>query len=108
MYTQGLQVDRCKIIHFLHFNLDYILYLKKSNLGKLEYKFSPFLFLKTLHHLELHYPNQMGKNIGFTFVTLDTLLEILSFATSHYVIGMQLVVVCNYLGHVCNYKFGII
>jgi hypothetical protein len=36
------------------------------------------------------------------------LLEILSFVTSHYAIGMQLVIVCNYLGHVCNYKFGIV
>ncbi len=36
------------------------------------------------------------------------LLEILSFATSHYATGMQLVVICNYLGHVCNYKFGIV
>jgi hypothetical protein len=36
------------------------------------------------------------------------LLEILSFVTSHYAIGMQLVVICNYLGHVCNYKFRII
>jgi hypothetical protein len=39
---------------------------------------------------------------------LGSLLEILSFATSHYATGMQLVVVCNYLGHVCNYKFGIV
>jgi hypothetical protein len=39
---------------------------------------------------------------------MHTLLEILSFATSHHAIGMQLVVVCNYLGHVCNYKFGIV
>jgi len=38
----------------------------------------------------------------------DTLLEILSFATSHYATSMQLVVVCNYLGHVWNYKFGIV
>jgi hypothetical protein len=37
-----------------------------------------------------------------------TLLEILSFATSHYATGMQLIVVCNYLGHVYNYKFGIV
>jgi hypothetical protein len=37
-----------------------------------------------------------------------TLLEILSFATSHYATGMQMVVVCNYLGHVCNYKFSIV
>jgi hypothetical protein len=37
-----------------------------------------------------------------------TLLEILSFATSHYATRMQLVVVCNYLGRVCNYKFGIV
>jgi hypothetical protein len=29
-------------------------------------------------------------------------------ATSHYATNMQLVVVCNYLGHVCNYKFGIV
>jgi hypothetical protein len=39
---------------------------------------------------------------------IQTLLEILSFATSHYATGMQLVVVCNYFGHVCNYKFGIV
>jgi hypothetical protein len=32
----------------------------------------------------------------------------MSFATNHYAIGMQLVVICNYLGHVCNYKFGIV
>jgi hypothetical protein len=41
-------------------------------------------------------------------LTIITLLEILSLATSHYAIGMQLVVVCNYLGHVYNYKFGIV
>jgi hypothetical protein len=35
-------------------------------------------------------------------------LEILSFAINHYATGMQLVVICNYLGHVCNYKFGIV
>jgi hypothetical protein len=38
----------------------------------------------------------------------NPLLEILSFTTNHYAIGMQLVVICNYLGHVCNYKFGIV
>jgi hypothetical protein len=27
---------------------------------------------------------------------------------NHYVTGMQLIVVCNYLSHVCNYKFGIV
>jgi hypothetical protein len=32
---------------------------------------------------------------------LNTLLEILSFATSHYATGMQLIIVCNY-------KFGIV
>jgi len=37
-----------------------------------------------------------------------SLLEILSFATNHYATGMQLVVICNYLGHVCNYKFDIV
>ncbi len=37
-----------------------------------------------------------------------TLLKILSFTTSHYATGMQLLVVCNYLGHVCNYKFSIV
>ncbi len=41
-------------------------------------------------------------------VYAHALLEILSFATSHYATGMQLVVICNYLGHVCNYKFGIV
>ncbi len=44
----------------------------------------------------------------FHFNTKSSLLEILSFATSHYAIGMQLIVVCNYLGHICNYKFGIV
>jgi hypothetical protein len=46
----------------------------------------------------------------FSFENMENhaLLEILSFATSHYAIGMQLIVVCNYLGHVCNYKFGIV
>ncbi len=43
-----------------------------------------------------------------TWTIVVSLLEILSFATSHYVIGMQLVIVCNYLDHVCNYKFGIV
>jgi hypothetical protein len=38
----------------------------------------------------------------------NSLLGILSFATSHYATGMQLIVVCNYLGHSCNYKFGIV
>jgi len=37
-----------------------------------------------------------------------SLLEILSFATNHYATSMQLIVVCNYLGHICNYKFGIV
>jgi len=36
------------------------------------------------------------------------LLKILSFATSHYATNMQLVIVCNYFGHVCNDKFGIV
>jgi hypothetical protein len=45
---------------------------------------------------------------GIEMNPLMSLLEILSFATSHYATGMQLVVVCNYLGHVCNYKFGIV
>jgi len=39
---------------------------------------------------------------------LESLLKILSFATSHYATSMLLVVICNYLGHVCNYKFGIV
>jgi hypothetical protein len=41
-------------------------------------------------------------------MVLGSLLEILSFATIHYATGMQLIVVCNYLGHICNYKFGIV
>jgi hypothetical protein len=41
-----------------------------------------------------------------TLTTLESLLEILSFATNQYATGMQLVVICNYLGHVCN--FGIV
>jgi hypothetical protein len=39
---------------------------------------------------------------------VHALLKILSFTTNCYVIGLQLVVVCNYLDHVCNYKFGIV
>jgi hypothetical protein len=39
---------------------------------------------------------------------MQTLLEILSFATNHCAIGMQLVFVFNYFDHVCNYEFGII
>jgi hypothetical protein len=37
-----------------------------------------------------------------------SLLEILSFATNHYATSMELVVICNYFGHVCNYKFGFV
>jgi hypothetical protein len=43
-----------------------------------------------------------------TYVYIISLVEILLFLTSHYAIGMQLVIVYNYLGHVYNYKFGII
>jgi hypothetical protein len=32
----------------------------------------------------------------------------MSFATNHYATGMQLVVIYNYLNHVCNYKVGIV
>jgi hypothetical protein len=39
---------------------------------------------------------------------LQPLLEILSFATNHYATHMQLIIVCNYLDHICNYKFGIV
>jgi histone deacetylase 1/2 len=45
---------------------------------------------------------------GIWLLQRQSLLEILSFATSHYATDMQLIVVCNYLGHVCNYKFGIV
>jgi hypothetical protein len=50
----------------------------------------------------------VGKPSPKTSFREQTLLEILSFATSHYATGMQLIVVCNYLGHICNYKFGIV
>jgi hypothetical protein len=54
-------------------------------------------------------PLQMSMMTRF-FIGLKsyTLLEILSFATNHYAIGIRLVVICNYLNHVCNYKFGIV
>jgi len=39
---------------------------------------------------------------------LLSLLKILSFTTSHYVTGMQLVINYNYFAHVYNYKFGIV
>jgi len=45
---------------------------------------------------------------GASIKFMVSLLEILSFATSHYTTGMQLVVVYNYLGHVYDYKFGIV
>jgi hypothetical protein len=54
--------------------------------------------------LEVHMHHQLPPYHGH----LQTLLEILSFATSHYATSMQLVVICNYLGHVWNYKFGIV
>jgi len=50
----------------------------------------------------IHLLNLQGEN---NFIAL---LEILSFATSHYATDMQLIVVCNYLGHIYNYKFGIV
>jgi hypothetical protein len=34
---------------------------------------------------------------------MNALLKFLSFTTSHYATGMQLVVVCKYFGHVCNH-----
>jgi hypothetical protein len=55
------------------------------------------------NHKNCNQNNQMS-----CFKKTCSLLEILSFATSHYATGMQLIVVCNYLGHVCNYKFGIV
>jgi hypothetical protein len=48
------------------------------------------------------------KMIISTYVYIISLVEILLFATNHYATSVQLVVVYNYLGHVCNYKFGII
>jgi hypothetical protein len=39
---------------------------------------------------------------------MGSLLEIMSFATSHYVTDIQLVVIYNYIGHVYNYKFDIV
>jgi hypothetical protein len=36
------------------------------------------------------------------------LVEILSFATNHYAIGVHLALVCNYISHVCSCKFNIV
>jgi hypothetical protein len=63
--------------------------------------------------VELEYISYQGNmkydfEVWFEHFMCQTLLEILLFATSHYATGMQLVVICNYLGHVCNYKFGIV
>jgi hypothetical protein len=52
-----------------------------------------------------HIYEQIDYLLIFEFVTL---LEILSFVIIHYVTSMQLVVIYNYFGHVCNYKFGIV
>jgi hypothetical protein len=46
--------------------------------------------------------------IGLDNWMRKSLLEILSIGTSHYATGMQLVVIYNYLNHVCNYKFSIL
>jgi hypothetical protein len=60
-------------------------------------------------NVEDEHKDEEKDNLGSTNDddNIHALLEISSFATSHYVTGMQLVVVCNYIGHVCNYKFGI-
>jgi len=51
-------------------------------------------------------PNGVGQQIRPMRNHISLLEKI--FATSHYATSMQLVVVCNYLGHVYNYKFGIV
>jgi predicted GIY-YIG superfamily endonuclease len=54
-------------------------------------------------------PKKMKHDIDMIkTINLTSLLEILSFATSHYATGMQMVVVCNYLSHICNYNFSIV
>jgi len=60
------------------------------------------MIFKTTRISKLINPQDMTWNM------IETQLEILSFATNHYATGMQLVVICNYLGDVCNYKFGIV
>jgi hypothetical protein len=66
-------------------------------------------------HVATFLASKAEQNFVFNHTTRNTikekfftLLKILLFATSHYATGMQLVVVCNYLDHVCNYKFGIV
>jgi hypothetical protein len=80
------------------------------NIFRLLYTYIPknlICITNALHnHVETTF--MVVKTFGATIILLDALLEILSFATSHYAIGMQLIVVYNYLGHVCNYKFGIV
>jgi hypothetical protein len=54
-------------------------------------------------------PGQFNLNHFLLLITnVGALLEIMSFVTSHYATGMQLIIICNYLGDVCNYKFGIV
>jgi hypothetical protein len=57
----------------------------------------------------LSLPSLWPMQVGIDFIQIEVvaLLEILSFATNHHATSTQLVV-CNYLGHVCNYKFGIV
>jgi len=56
-----------------------------------------------------HWANKNSvSTLTLSYVKMETLLKILSFATNHYATSMQLVVVCNYLGHVYNYKFGVV
>jgi hypothetical protein len=74
-----------------------------------------YIFMLKIYHCNVLSPiNKIIMNIHLikekkiVLFPLFTLLEIMSFATGHYAIGMQLVVICNYLGHVCNYKFDIV
>jgi hypothetical protein len=59
-------------------------------------------------HVTLFHMQSVCKELKGFAINFMSLIEILSFATNHYATNMQLVVVCNYLGHVCNYKFGIV
>jgi len=61
----------------------------------------------TVSKFEKNYLSSTCNLVYLMHVSLS-LLEILSFTTSDYATGMQLVVVCNYFDHVCNYKFDIV
>jgi len=64
---------------------------------------------QTLTNIDPPHKSRQNNSKKMTpYKLLNTLVEIMLFATNHYATSMQLTIVYNYFGHVCNCKFGII